>query len=166
MLDVKTGKTIGSAVFFKDNFAVAAEDGRYEAAGEGSGYLHWVSGLEVIPLDRLDKSFQRKELLASLFEGAASDLNSNSSAEKKESGSSVDVSKQLIGRVGSMSGNDIIVNSSRAAELIRMGDKFFLIVNGKKIYIQAVFPMMTTARCKALKQSQVKEIKKGMPVFR
>lgn len=166
MLDMKTGKTIGNAVFFKDNFVIAAADGRYEAAGEGSGYLHWVSGLEVIPLDRLDKSYQRKGLLASLFEGTASDLNSNSHAEKKDSGSSVDISKQLIGRVGALSGNDIFVNSSRAAELIRMGDKLFLIVNGKKIYIQAVFPMMTTVRCKALKQLQIKEIKKGMPVFR
>jgi len=60
MLDVKTGKTIGTEVFFKDNFAIAAADGRYKTADEGSGYLHWISGLEVIPLDRLDKSFQRK----------------------------------------------------------------------------------------------------------
>jgi len=53
-------------------------------------------------------------------------------------------------------------NSSR----IMLGQKLFMIVNGRKIYLKVNFPMMTIARCTILDRKIIKDLKTGMPVYR
>ncbi len=160
-----TGEPIGAAGILKESFVVAARDGRYEAGADGMNYMHWVTGTEIIPLDSLDEKYKTKELFISLMDNTGF-IPDSAVPSEKETADKVDVSKHLIGKVSSVQGNEIIVSSSRAADLIRMGDRLFVMVNGKKVTLIVTFPMMTVAKCKSSNMSEIKKISKGMPVFK
>jgi len=160
-----TGEPLGAAGILKESFVVAARDGRYEAGADGMNYMHWVAGTEVIPLDSLDVKYKTKELFISLMNNTGF-ISDSETSSKKETSDEVDVSKHLIGKISAVQGNEIIVSSSRAADLIRMGDKLFVMVNGRKVTLIVTFPMMTVAKCKSANVSEIKKINKGMPVFK
>lgn len=158
--DIPTGAQTGLAGILPDSFVIAAADGRYEASADALGFLHWVSGREIVPLNELDKSFQRKGLFASLLSGGSGP------AAKKDAGRDVDVSKQLIGKIDSNAGGVVVVRAARAAEFIYLGDRLFVMADGKKIMLEATFPMMSVVKCRAVNAAQGRDIRKGMPVFR
>jgi len=154
--DIEKDAVIATSAFTKGNeYALASSDGRYDATKGGIENLHWVSGNEVIMLGDFDKGFHKKGLLP-LLAGYSGKI-------EERAPDAVDVSKHLIGKIGEVSGREIVVNSSRT---LAMGDKIFLLSGGKKVTIEVTFPMMTVAKCKALNAADAGKIKKGMPVFR
>ena len=164
-INASDGRILGAAGILADGYVVAASDGRYESGRDGLQYMHWVSGTDVVPLDTLDRTFQRKGLFAALMSNAP-DIVEPAKKETKEADKPVNVSRQLVGKIESVQGANIVVRSSRAGELIAAGDRLFILVDGKKLMLEAVFPMMTVAKCRALNASQSREFRKGMPVFK
>ena len=78
--------------------------------------------------------------------------------------------KTQIGTVGKVlhGRNEILVKSGKAGELMQMGDKVFVIVNGKKVVLSVEFPMQTVAKCKVLTKHKawLPSIRKDMPVYK
>ncbi len=154
--DIEKNTIIATSAFIKGNeFVLASSDGRYDATKAGIEKLHWVSGNEVIMLSDFDKGFNEKGLLP-LLAGYSGKI-------EEKAPDSVDVSKQLIGKIAAVSGKEITVNSSR---ILTIGDKIFLISGGKKVSIEVTFPMLTVAKCRVINSADFSKIKKGMPVFR
>lgn len=154
--DIETDAVIAASAFTKGNeYVLASTDGRYDATKGGVDKLHWVSGNEVIMLGDFDKGFHKKGLLPLL-------AGYNAKIEEKAP-DSVDVSKQLIGKIAAVSGKEITVNSSRT---LAIGDKIFLLTGGKRVTIEVTFPMLTVAKCRVINSADSSKIKKGMPVFR
>ena len=63
---------------------------------------------------------------------------------------------------------EISVQNPRAGELIRMGDKLYLRIDGKVAVMEATFPMMTLCRCKLLPayKNQLGKVQKGMTAYK
>ncbi len=51
---------------------------------------------------------------------------------------------------------------------IKMLDRVYVLVEGRKVYLSVVFPMMTIARCKpaGANKTPVQKITEGMTVYR
>lgn len=135
-------------------YVTVVPDGRYDGNSDGVKTINWISGGEVVPLEGMDKSFYVKGLLPEIF---GYKIATGSGDDK------VDVSRQLIGKVGGVSGKEIIVNCGKT---LPMGQKLFIIADGKRIDIEVTFPMMTVAKCRVLKARDLKLVRKGMAVFR
>jgi WD40 repeat protein len=143
----------GQPVLVKD-FVVASPDGRYDGTEWGLTRLHWVVGNEVIPLKDFGSSFNAPGLLGQIL-------------SKHIVKPPVDATKRLFGKIRSVSGNEIVVSYSGARTIAQAKEKFFVILdNGEQAEIEAVFPMMTSMKCRVVKASQRSAVRPGMPVFR
>jgi WD40 repeat protein len=76
-----------------------------------------------------------------------------------------------VGRIYSVNAASglVIVASARAGELIQMKDSLYVYVDGKKIFIEADFPMMTTVKCRAGNKTSRQDLSKivqGMQVYK
>ncbi len=88
------------------------------------------------------------------------DLISKTVEEKKVEG-------VLIGKIYNINNASFeITVASRKASDIMLGDKLFTIIDGKKIYFKANFPMMTIARCSIVDRKMIKNLALGMPVYK
>lgn len=139
----------------ESDWVAVTPDGRYDGTPAGIERIHFVVDNEVVLLKDFDKSFFQKGLLAGFFKplkGAAAIAS--------------DTRGVLIGKIYSSGAGEIVVASGRAAELLRMGARVFVVVDGKKVQLQVIFPMMTTARCRLLDAAYAAQLKAGMPVFK
>ncbi|HOK92282.1 MAG TPA: hypothetical protein PLN03_05615, partial [Spirochaetota bacterium] len=64
----------------------------------------------------------------------------------------------------SIEGNEVIV-AGKIAEKVQLGDKLCVFNEEKLIILQAVFPMMTTSKCRVISGS-IKDLQKGMKVYK
>jgi hypothetical protein len=138
----------------KKGCVTVVPDGRYDGNSDGVRTINWIAGGEVVSLGEMDKSFYVKGLLPEIF----GYKNASRSDDER-----VDVSRQLIGKVGGVSDKEIIVNCGKS---LPMGQRLFIMAGGKRIELEVTFPMMTVAKCRVVKAQNLKLIKKGMPVFR
>jgi hypothetical protein len=117
-----------------------------------------VSGAEVIPLDGFGPEFRVDGLLPLLMKGSAKAAAPAKAADK----TGVDVARQLVGKVFSVSGGEVIVSATFSGRL-KMRDRLFVLTDGKKVLLEAVMPMHTSVKCRLTDGGAVK---KGMPVFK
>ena len=61
---------------------------------------------------------------------------------------------------------EIIVASGKKP--LVMGEKVFVILEGKKVTLEVTYPMMTVAKCRASgsQKASARKIRTGMPVFK
>lgn len=73
------------------------------------------------------------------------------------------------GKIGSIdkSKNEIIVNTE-TGELLNIGDRIYVRIDGRPVIMKVTFPMMTSSRCSVEKKyiNQIGLIEKGMPLFK
>lgn len=74
---------------------------------------------------------------------------------------------QPIAKVYRVQSNTITITSAAMAK-VKMHDKLYVLIDGRKVYISVVFPMMTIARCKpmAANNAPLHRITEGMTVYR
>ncbi len=70
-----------------------------------------------------------------------------------------------IATVSSIKGGEIIIAGHNLSEKIFMGAWYIIDTGSEKIFIEATFPMMTTAKCR-IADGDLKNIKPGMKVYR
>ncbi len=158
--DLKTCKLLGQFILLDGkNWMVVTPDGRYDGTDEALRMLFWQTGEEQVPLKNFDASFHKKGLLADILRGRA---------DKETDTVKVDIAGQLIGKVREIKGREIIVSTGKSAGKINMGDKLFVVIDGKKVTLEAVFPMMTITRCvlRGHGDKYTGRITRGTPVFR
>jgi len=158
--EFKTGKYLGSLLLCgRDKWFAVSSTGEYDGTEDMFDSFYWIYEKENIPVNKFDKSFRNKKLLAYLF---------GLRREKTTEASRIDLAGQLIGKVREVKGAEIIVSSSRAAETMKMGDRIFVIIDGKRVLIDVRFPMQTIAKCSLAGQSAAYQgkITAGMPVFK
>lgn len=143
----------------EDGWVAAAGDGRYEYAGGARELLHYSAGGEVIALGDFDGSFLRRNLVAEILSGKATPVVLPS--ENKSNGTQ-EITKKLKGKIHSMTGPEINLGGTGFA----MGERVFVIVGGKPVYLKVVFPTHTGAKAKVEKTNDLKVLRAGMPVFR
>lgn len=74
---------------------------------------------------------------------------------------------QPVARVYRVQGDTVTITSAAMAK-VKMHDKVYVLVDGRKVYLSVVFPMMTIARCKpvAINKMPLHRIAEGMTVYR
>jgi hypothetical protein len=153
-------KYLGCLLMIDDkNWFAASSTGEYDGTDESLDFFQWDLGGEKVPVNKFDRSFRNRGLLAQIL---------NPGANIRSEASRIDLAGQLIGKVREIKGGEIIVSSGRAAETMKMGDRVFVIIDGQKAVLEVKFPMQTIAKC-AVAPASAKfrdRIAAGMPVFK
>lgn len=104
-------------------------------------------------------TYQKKKLLIAALITIVTAITLYSQQGKTEAGVIIGIDKQS---------GEILVGSPNAGDEIKMGDLFYVIIDGKTVQLRVIFPMMTQAKCKAEGKNRIlwKNIKKGMIVYR
>ncbi|MCU0847451.1 MAG: hypothetical protein MUD12_06145 [Spirochaetes bacterium] len=158
--EFRTGKHLGSIMLCgRDKWFAVSSSGEYDGTEDMFDSFYWNLENESVPVNKFDRSFRNKNLLAQLF-GLRKDRATEASR--------IDLAGQLAGRVREVKGSEIIVSSGRAAETMMMGDKIFIIIDGKKAVLEVKFPMQTIAKCvlSGAGAAFQGKITPGMPVFK
>ena len=137
--------------------------------------MHWSAGNEVIPLGDFGATFREQGLVAKLLGGEVAGGPAAAEAaavakpdeEKKAGIATIDVTRRLVVKIHSLKGSEVIVSYAGTGHVSMIKDRYFVVSDsGEKIFLESVFPMMASTRCRAEKESLLKKVKKGMPVFR
>lgn len=172
--DLEAGTLAGTVFLSEEGFSVIAWDGRYDGSEKGLEQMHWTAGNEVIPMGDFGSSFRDKGLLVKLLNGevpggpaAEAVAEKKPEEEKKPEPAGIDVMRRLVGRVHSIRGEEVVVSYAGTGHMSMIKDRYFIVSDsGEKIYLESVFPMMASTRCRAEKSASLKKMKKGMPVFK
>ncbi|HPD78827.1 MAG TPA: WG repeat-containing protein, partial [Spirochaetota bacterium] len=70
----------------------------------------------------------------------------------------------FVGTIYSIEGNEVIV-AGNIAEKVRLFDTLCIFSGEKMVLLRAVFPMMTTSKCRVISGS-IKDLQKGMKVYK
>lgn len=140
-------------------WVVAAADGRYEHSGDALKQLHYTANSEIVQLADFDKSFERRNLVAEILSGKVVTPLINPQAKEK---ADQEISKTLKGKIHSIAGGEVQLGGTG----FQMGERVFVVVNGKPVRLKVHFPTHTGAKAKPEKQGELKLLKAGMPVFR
>lgn len=70
----------------------------------------------------------------------------------------------LAGKIKEINGNEITVTGKNISEQAPMGKILAVDAEGKMVYIEVTFPMMTLAKCKVVKGS-IRDLKPGMNAY-
>ncbi len=141
-----------------DSWAVASADGRYDGQGDALGLLHYVVSNEAVAISDFDKSFHAPGLLKEVLTGVKT-VNPDTSAKPAVK---VDVSKSMVGKIHSLQNGEVLISGRK----LNMGERVYVIVAGKKIYLRVTFPMHTGAKSRLANAGEAALLGKGMPVFR
>jgi WD40 repeat protein len=136
------------------SFLVITPSGLYDGTKDELERLHWVVGNEVIPLSEFGESFRTTGLLGQILSAHVSKPP-------------VDAAKRLFGKIRLINGNDVVVSYSGTRSIAQVKERFTVFCdNGEQAQLEAVFPMMTSMKCRVVNSAQRKLIRPGMPVFR
>lgn len=152
----RSGKEMGFlSVIGGDEWIFVRTDGCYSGTEKGSESLYWKIGDQKISLNDFGGSFSGKGFVSDMYSGS-------------KTGGGINIAKNLAGKVGSVSGSEIVVYTGGDGGGLKIGDRLFLLINDNKVEIEVFFPMMTSAKCR-LKNSSTSMrsyVKPGLPVFR
>jgi hypothetical protein len=76
--------------------------------------------------------------------------------------------KRLFGKVYKIVGNEIIIASRKAGTSLHIGETVYLLIDGKKVFLEVIFPMQTVSKCKVKKESakSFESIRTNMEVYK
>lgn len=163
LFDMKTAKHLANLIFTdKKNWILVTDSGKYDGTTDAVKQLAWKVGKEEIPLINFGPSFYVKGLLGSLLGYSRADVAEKETPVESQD-NQLDMKKQLIGKVHKVGPNDVIISIGLSKKSLAIGDKLFVLINGKKTILEVTYPMMASAKCK-IKQGD-KNVTEGLPVF-
>ena len=138
----------------KKNWVFVKPDGYFDGTEDGVKKLYWKAGNYIITMKDFGDSFKKKGLIETLF-------------KEDKSLISFDVASKLVGKIGKSDSREVLVYAPESSGL-KMGDRLFVVIENKRVMLEVVYPMMTTARCRLTAESvkYKNKIRAGMPVFR
>jgi hypothetical protein len=102
-------------------------------------------------------------------EGLFSDAKSQAKSDKFIKKSEKKKKKyKVVGKIYKLDMNKDVIVAGKIGGKINMGDKLFIEINNKKVYMKVYFPMMTIAKCKLIRggKRKFKLLKKNMIVYK
>lgn len=152
-----TGDLLGSMLFLdRTNWILVAPNGKYDGTPEAIAAFAWQIGTERVKLNDFGSNFHTKGLLNEIL---------GTAKPAKSEASDISLAGQLIGKVRQVNGKEIVVASGRAADTMKAGDRLFVMIDGKKVILEVVFPMMASAKCRVADGSNANPLI-GSPVFK
>ncbi len=149
----------------RDNWIVVSSEGYFEGTQSMIDALVWRVGEERIPLANFDRGkFYRKGLLGHVL---GLEAKKPKTAARKAASEEINAGERLIGKVRKIDPSGEIIVASGKKPLV-MGEKVFVILEGKKVTLEVTYPMMTVAKCRASgsQKASARKIRTGMPVFK
>ncbi len=163
LFDMKTAKHLANLIFTdKKNWILVTDSGKYDGTTDAVKQLAWKVGKEEIPLINFGPSFYVKGLLGSLLGYSRADVEEKATPVESQD-NQIDMKKQLIGKVHKVGPNEIIISIGLSKKSLAIGEKLFVLIDGKKTILEVTYPMMASAKCK-IKQGD-KNVTEGLPVF-
>lgn len=163
LFDMKTAKHLANLIFTdKKNWILVTDSGKYDGTTDAVNQLAWKVGKEEIPLINFGPSFYVKGLLGSLLGYSRAEVAEKETPVDAQN-NQLDMKKQLIGKVHKVGPNDVIISIGLSKKSLAIGDKLFVLIDGKKTVLEVTYPMMASAKCK-IKQGN-KNVTEGLPVF-
>ncbi len=152
----RNGKEMGFlSVIGGKEWIFVRTDGCYSGTEKGSESLYWKIGDQKISLNDFGGSFSGKGFVSDMYSGS-------------KTGGGINIAKNLAGKVGSVSGSEIVVYTGGDGGGLKIGDRLFLLIDDNRVEMEVFFPMMTSAKCrlKSSSSSMRSYVKSGLPVFR
>ncbi|HNX57594.1 MAG TPA: hypothetical protein PKK43_00740, partial [Spirochaetota bacterium] len=163
LFDMKTAKHLANLIFTdKKNWVLVTDSGKYDGTTDAVNQLAWKVGKEEIPLINFGPSFYVKGLLGSLLGYSPAEVAEKETPVDAQN-NQLDMKKQLIGKVHKVGPNDVIISIGLSKKSLAIGEKLFVLIDGKKTVLEVTYPMMASAKCK-IKQGN-KNVTEGLPVF-